>query len=111
MRLGGFLVAPGEIEDELKACAGVSDAQVVAVEIGGQPRCAAFVIAKIDTPLQADSLIAHLRQRLAGYKVPARIFFIDSFPVTESANGVKIQRGKLRAIAMEKIAGERGGIG
>lgn len=105
MRLGGFLVAPGEIEDELKACAGVADAQVVAVEIDGQPRCAAFVIADADTAPQPEDLIAHLRERLAGYKVPARIFFADAFPVTESANGVKIQRNKLRALAMEKIAG------
>ncbi|HZR90550.1 MAG TPA: AMP-binding protein [Bradyrhizobium sp.] len=107
MRLGGFLVAPGEIEDELKACAGVADAQVVAVEINGQARCAAFVITDAATPPDPEQLIAQLRDRLAGYKVPARIFFIDAFPVTESANGVKIQRGKLRAIAMETIAGER----
>ncbi len=106
MRLGGFLVAPGEIEDELKACAGVTDAQVVAVEIGGQPRCAAFVISDGDASPQIDKLIARLRERLAGYKVPARIFPIDAFPVTESANGVKIQRAKLRAMAMEKIAAE-----
>ncbi|MCB1544491.1 MAG: AMP-binding protein, partial [Rhodoblastus sp.] len=105
MRLGGFLVGPGEIEDELKACEGVADAQVVAVEIGTQARCAAFVIVKPgSTPLEND-LIAHVRARLAGYKVPARIFFIDAFPVTDSANGVKIQRAKLRAMAMERIAG------
>ncbi len=110
MRLGGFLVAPDEIEDELKACAGVADAQAVAVEINGQARCAAFVIADGEAP-QAEQLIARLRERLAGYKVPARIFFIDAFPVTESANGVKIQRGKLRTIATEKIAREQGGLG
>ena len=33
MRLGGFLVAPGEIEDELKSCSGVCDAQVVATDL------------------------------------------------------------------------------
>ena len=105
MRLGGFLVGPGEIEDELKACEGVADAQVVAVELGTQARCAAFVIVKPgSTPLEND-LIAHVRARLAGYKVPARIFFIDAFPVTDSGNGVKIQRAKLRAMAMERIAG------
>ena len=105
MRLGGLLVSPGEIEDELKACAGVADAQVVAVEIDRQPRCAAFVIADTATPPEPEQLIARLRERLAGYKVPVRIFFIDAFPVTESANGAKIQRNKLRALAMENIAG------
>ena len=104
MRLGGFLVGPGEIEDELKACEGVADAQVVAVDIGTQARCAAFVIARDGAMPQEADLIAHVRARLAGYKVPARIFFIDAFPVTDSANGVKIQRAKLRAMAMERIA-------
>ena len=104
MRLGGFLVGPGEIEDELKACEGVADAQVVAIDIGTQTRCAAFVIVKPGATPQEAELIAHVRARLAGYKVPARISFIDAFPVTDSANGVKIQRAKLRAMAIERIA-------
>ena len=106
MRLGGFLVSPGEIEDQLKSCAGVGDAQVVAVEIKGQARCAAFVIPDHGAPPTEAALIAHVRERLAGYKVPARIFFIDQFPVTESANGVKIQRARLRSMAMETIAAD-----
>jgi fatty-acyl-CoA synthase len=106
MRLGGFLVAPGEIEDELKSCAGVDDAQVVAIDLNGQARCAAFVIADSERPPKTEALTARLRDRLAAYKVPARIFFVDAFPVTESANGIKIQRAKLRAMAMEKVAAE-----
>ena len=105
MRLGGFLVAPGEIEDELKSCTGVADAQVVAVDLRGQARCVAFVITAGDPPRQ-EALTAQLRERLAGYKVPARIYVVDAFPVTDSANGVKIQRAKLRAMAMERIAAE-----
>ena len=105
MRLGGFLVAPGEIEDELKSCAGVADAQVVAVDLKGQARCVAFVIGGREPP-QQDALTARLRERLAGYKVPARIYVVDAFPVTDSANGVKIQRAKLRAMAMDRIAAE-----
>jgi fatty-acyl-CoA synthase len=104
MRLGGFLVGPGEIEDELKACAGVADAQVVAIELKGQARCAAFVIPQPGAEPKEEALIAHVRDKLAGYKVPARIFLIDAFPVTDSANGVKIQRAKLRTMAMERIA-------
>ncbi|MCP1783033.1 acyl-coenzyme A synthetase/AMP-(fatty) acid ligase [Bradyrhizobium barranii subsp. barranii] len=105
MRLGGFLVAPGEIEDELKACMGVADAQVVAVDLRGQARCVAFVI-PAEEPPQQEMLVARLRERLAGYKVPARIYIVDAFPVTDSANGVKIQRAGLRAMAMERIAAE-----
>lgn len=105
MRLGGFLVAPGEIEDELKSYPGVADAQVVAVDLKGQARCVAFVIPAGAPPAQ-ETVIARLRDRLAGYKVPARIYVVDSFPITDSANGVKIQRAKLRAMAMERIASE-----
>ena len=104
MRLGGFLVAPGEIEDELKSMAGVDDAQVVEVDLKGQARCVAFVIADGAAMPATEQMTARLRERLAGYKVPARIFFVDAFPVTESANGVKVQRGRLRAMAMERIA-------
>jgi fatty-acyl-CoA synthase len=105
MRLGGFLVAPGEIEDELKSCAGVADAQVVAVDLKGQARCVAFVIPAGTSPEQ-ETLVARLRERLAGYKVPARIYVVDAFPVTDSANGVKFQRARLRTMAMERIAAE-----
>lgn len=105
MRLGGFLVGPGEIEDELKSCTGVADAQVVAVDLKGQARCVAFVIPAGEPP-QQEALTARLRERLAGYKVPARIYVVDAFPVTDSANGVKIQRARLRAMAMERIAAE-----
>src|SRR5262249_27588629 len=73
MRLGGFLVAPGEIEDELKSCNGVDDAQVVEIDLKGQARCVAFVIAGAAARKDAP-LLAHLRERLAAYKVPARIF-------------------------------------
>jgi len=105
MRLGGFLGAPGEIEDELKACTGVADAQVVAVDLKGNARCVAFVI-PAGTPLRQEALTTRLRERLASYKVPARIYVVDAFPVTDSANGVKIQRARLRAMAMERIAAE-----
>jgi len=37
--------------------------------------------------------------------VPARVWFLDAFPVTESANGIKIQRAKLREMAAENDAG------
>jgi len=104
MRLGGFLVAPGEVEDELKTIAGVDDAQVVEVDLNGQARCVAFIIAGRAAVPKAEQMTARLRERLAGYKIPARIFVVDAFPVTESANGIKVQRGRLRAMAMERIA-------
>jgi fatty-acyl-CoA synthase len=38
--------------------------------------------------------------------VPARVCAIDAFPVTQSANGIKIQRGRLRDRALEWLESE-----
>jgi fatty-acyl-CoA synthase len=104
IRLSGFLVDPAEIEDVLKTIEGVRDAQVVGVETGGQTRAAAFVIPK-DQAVAFDeaALIGAAAAKLAAFKVPVRVFPVDAFPTTESANGLKIQRAKLRQMAAERL--------
>lgn len=49
-----------------------------------------------------------VRARMAAFKVPARVWFVDVFPVTHSANGDKVQRAKLREMAAARLA-ESGG--
>jgi fatty-acyl-CoA synthase len=103
IRLGGFLVSPVEIEDALKRISGVADAQVVGVELDGQMRCAAFVIpAAGNAPSEAD-IRSGAAAVISGFKVPARVWFLEAFPVTQSANGTKIQRNKLREMAIERL--------
>ena len=99
MRLAGFLVSPMEIEEVIKQHPGVADVQVVAVEISGQSRCVAFVIRAASGPAAEADVIAIAARQLAAFKVPARVWFVSEFPTTQSANGVKIQRGKLREMA------------
>ena len=109
LRLAGFLVSPVEIESYLKEHPAVADAQVVGVEIDGAPRAVAFVIraAPGDEPAPDESgLIAYCRRRMANYKVPARIIAVETFPTTPSGNGDKIQKNRLREMALEVI--ERG---
>jgi fatty-acyl-CoA synthase len=103
LRLGGFLVSPAEIEDVLKRLPGVADAQVVGVELKGQARCAAFVIPSPDGAPSEPRVLAGAAAIMAGFKVPARVWFLDAFPVTQSANGTKIQRNRLREMAMERL--------
>ncbi len=50
-------------------------------------------------------IIAACKASLARYKVPAGIVTLDAFPVTESPNGVKIQRVKMRDMANEILRG------
>jgi fatty-acyl-CoA synthase len=103
MRLGGFLVNPEEIESQLKRIPGVAEAQVVAIEIDGRTRCVAFVIASPGATVTEADIIAAAAQSMAGFKVPARVWFVDAFPVTPSANPTKIQRGKLRGMALANL--------
>jgi fatty-acyl-CoA synthase len=102
LRLGGFLVAPADIEATLLSLASVSDAQVVAVDLPHGTRPVAFVIAS--EHFDEEAAITHCQSLLARYKVPIRIVKVDKFPMTPSANGNKIQRVKLREIA-EAILG------
>ena len=104
IRLGGFLVNPVEIEDLLKRLPGIADAQVMAVEMGNQMRCVAFAIPAAGAAPAEAGVIAAARGVMAGYKVPARVWFVDAFPVTQSANGTKIQRARLREMARERLA-------
>lgn len=104
IRLGGFLVNPVEIEEVLKRLDGVADAQVAAVDIEGTTRVVAFVIADKERDCSESGLIDQMRAIVAPFKVPARVWFVDEYPVTLSSNGLKTQRNKLRDMAKERLA-------
>lgn len=96
IRLAGFLVDPTEIEDAIKRDPAVAGAQVVAVDIDGEQRPVAFVIPAPGAAPTEAGVVSALRGVIAAFKVPARVWFVDAFPTTPSANGTKIQRGALR---------------
>lgn len=109
LRLSGFLVNPLEIEAVIDQHPAVAASQVVGIEgpRGLQP--VAFVIPSKRTPLDEAELIAYCRQRIAHYKVPARIMTLDAFPVTPSPNGNKVQKARLRELAQHALNGLRAG--
>ncbi|MEH6402991.1 MAG: AMP-binding protein [Sneathiella sp.] len=96
LRLGGFLTDPKEIENCLQEISGVSQAQVVGVETIKGVKAFAFITSDAQFEIIEDDVIAHCKARLAGYKLPIRAVIVNAFPMTESANGLKIQRSKLR---------------
>lgn len=106
IRLSGFLVNPAEIEAVLKTFDGVADAQVVAVDVDGQSRAVAFVIPIPGQQPDGADLIARSRDVMAPFKAPARVWLVDEYPVTQSSNGVKTQRNKLRAMALARLTEE-----
>ena len=106
MRLGGYLVSPAEIEDVVKTVPGVQDVQIVAVEIGPQFKPVAFVIAQPGQAPDEAAILAAAGAVLAPFKVPARVWLVDEFPVTQSSNGTKIQRVKLREMALQRLGAQ-----
>jgi acyl-CoA synthetase (AMP-forming)/AMP-acid ligase II len=87
---GGFNVYPAEVEQVLARLDGVAEAAVVGVpdprlgEVG-----AAYLVARPGHALSADSVIAWCRERLANYKVPRRVSFVDALPRNASGKVLK----------------------
>ena len=107
MRLGGFLVGPEEIEGFLQAQPGVQEVQVVAAtRPGGDAVPVAFVRALPGAVPDPAALGAACRASLARFKQPERIVVVDEFPTTDSPNGLKIQRVRLREMAEALLRGE-----
>ncbi|MGB0631645.1 MAG: AMP-binding protein [Alphaproteobacteria bacterium] len=102
IRLGGFLVNPDEISGFIETIGGIGDCIVVGVQTPDGPKAAAFVIRDPNFRgghLDGDAVRDQCRKYLAPYKVPALVHEIEVFPVTDGPNGVKVQRGELRALA------------
>lgn len=98
LRLRGFLVEPGEIEQFLMSHPGVETARVVGARTEHGDTPVGFVTLR-DPTLTGDALKAYCKGGLAGFKVPARIEILDAFPVTAGTNGAKIRVEELKTQA------------
>jgi long-chain acyl-CoA synthetase len=78
---GGYNVYPREIEEVLYEHPAVQEAAVVGVpdEVLGEEVGAAVVLCKGDS-LGADELKAFVKERVAAYKYPRKIWFVDELP-------------------------------
>jgi acyl-CoA synthetase (AMP-forming)/AMP-acid ligase II len=91
---GGENVYPAEVENAILGCPGVADAAVIGVpdERWGEAVKAIVVPATGAQPDPA-AIIAWARQRIAGFKAPKSVDFIDALP--RNASG-KVLRRELR---------------
>jgi fatty-acyl-CoA synthase len=98
---GGEQVYPEEVEEVLKQAAGVRDVAVVGVP---DERFGEAIVALVepDTGIRLDEadLIAHVKQRLAAYKAPRRVFELAS--LERRPNG-KLDHRRLKDHARELV--------
>jgi fatty-acyl-CoA synthase len=91
---GGENVSSLEVERAIYAHPAVLEAAVVSSpheRFGEVPK--AFVVLKPNAAVTSDALYTHCRERLAGFKCPRRIEFVDELPKTSTG---KIQKYLLR---------------
>ena len=101
---GGFNVYPREVEGEIDAIPGVVESAVFGVphpDFG--EGVTAVVVARV--PLSAESVIAQLKRRLAGYKCPKQVLFASELP--RNAMG-KVQKSVLRGQYADLYQAARG---
>ncbi len=91
---GGFNVYPKEVESEIDALPGVAESAVIGVPHPdfGEGVMAVVVLAK-GGELQEKDVIEALKHRLANYKLPKRVFFVDDLPRNTMG---KVQKNLLR---------------
>jgi len=97
LKVGGIWVSPMEVESALLGHAAIQEAAVIGLADGqGLIKPKAFVVLKPGVPPAPDlaqALQDHVKTRLAPYKYPRWIEFVDELPKTATG---KIQRHVLR---------------
>jgi long-chain acyl-CoA synthetase len=92
---GGENVYPIEVEEVLAQHPGVADVTVIGVPDDRWGEAVmALVVRREGTTVGKDELVAFARDRLASYKLPRAIEFIDEFPRTPTG---KVLKRELRA--------------
>ena len=85
---------PKEVEDYLYTMPGIKDVQVVGIksEKYGE-EVGAFIILKPEAKINEEDVREFCRGQISRYKIPKYVFFVDSYPMTQSG---KVKKNLLR---------------
>ena len=98
---GGENIYPREVENFIYNIPEVESVEVIGVpskKYGEQ--VGAFIKLKAGSELSDEAVQEFCRGKIARYKIPQFIFFVDGFPMTASG---KIQKYKLRELSLELL--------
>jgi len=102
LKVSGIYVSPFEVEATLMQHPAVLESAVIGIEdADGLTKTKAYVVRKAGQQVSEDELKAFVKERLAAYKYPRSIEFIDELPKTATG---KIQRFRLRDLQRERSA-------
>ena len=91
---GGYNVYPKEIELVIDELPGVDESAVIGVPHSDFGEAVtAVVVPKANARPDEANIISELKSKLAGYKVPKRVYFVDSLPRNTMG---KVQKNLLR---------------
>jgi long-chain acyl-CoA synthetase len=93
INVSGFKVFPNEVEDVIAQHPGVLETAVIGIADPQTGQGVKLFVVKRDPAVAADDLTKFARERLAGYKVPKVIVFVDGLP---KSNVGKIVRKDLK---------------
>lgn len=93
---GGENVYPAEVENVLTAMESIAEAAVIGIpdDRWGEAGCA-FLVSRSGAACDAAEVKAWCSERLARYKLPAHIRFVDALPRTASG---KVRKDELRRV-------------
>jgi acyl-CoA synthetase (AMP-forming)/AMP-acid ligase II len=81
---GGYNVYPAEVEAALSEHPGIVDVVIVGLRDPEWGRRVHAIVQPVDPSLEPASVIAFAKERLAPYKVPKSVEFVESIPRTEA---------------------------
>ena len=101
---GGELVSPKEVEELLTGHPAVGQAFVVGVpdDRWGEIGCA-WIVLSPGASTSEDELIALTREKLARFKVPKRVLFLEAAQLPTTPTG-KVQKFRLVELAKQRLA-------
>ncbi|ALH79337.1 AMP-binding protein [Sphingopyxis macrogoltabida] len=105
---GGENIYPREIEEYLLTHPDIVDVQGVGIpdEKYGEEMCV-WIVARAGAPLTEDDVRAHCRGRIAHFKIPRHILFVDGFPMTVTG---KVQKFAMREQTLKLLKEREEGV-
>ncbi len=77
---GGYNIYPREVEEVLQGCPGVAEVAIVGHPDGDLGERVVAAVVRSDPSLTTEAVVAFCRSRLASYKKPREVFFVDALP-------------------------------